>query len=90
MTAAYDVISVSHLGRYRLLLAFADGSVRTVDLGPKLTGDVGPMFEPLREVAYSGRVSLDPELGTIVWPNGADIAPDVLYEGRFDEAVIEN
>jgi hypothetical protein len=38
------------------------------------------MFEPLRDVAYFARVAVDAELGTIVWPNGADLAPDVLHE----------
>jgi hypothetical protein len=38
------------------------------------------MFEPLRDVAYFARVTVDSELGTVVWPNGADLAPDVLHE----------
>ena len=38
------------------------------------------MFEPLRDVGYFARVTVDAELGTIVWPNGADVAPDVLHE----------
>ncbi|HEY8022301.1 MAG TPA: DUF2442 domain-containing protein, partial [Thermoanaerobaculia bacterium] len=57
---------------------FTDGSEREVDLAPYLHG---PVFEPLkkdREIFRSVRV--DDELGTIVWPNGADICPDVLYE----------
>jgi hypothetical protein len=38
------------------------------------------MFEPLRDVSYFARVVVDPELGTVVWPNGADLAPDVLHQ----------
>lgn len=38
------------------------------------------MFEPLRDVAYFAQVVVDEELGTVVWPNGADLAPDVLHE----------
>ena len=38
------------------------------------------MFEPLRDADYFARVSVDEELGTVVWPNGAELAPDVLHE----------
>lgn len=38
------------------------------------------MFEPLRDVEYFAKVSVDRELGTVVWPNGADLAPEVLHE----------
>ena len=41
---------------------------------------VGPMFEPLRDVADFAQVVVDKELWTVVWPNGADLAPDVLHE----------
>lgn len=70
--------SVMPLEDFRVKLTFTDGSEREVDLAPYLHG---PVFEPLkkdREIFRSVRV--DDELGTIVWPNGADICPDVLYE----------
>ena len=76
MSAPYQVRAVEHLGGHRLRLAFADGFVADVDL----TGRVGPMFEPLCDVNYFAQVVVDEELGTIVWPNGADLAPDVLHE----------
>ena len=61
-------------------LTFTDGSERNVDLSPYLRG---PIFEPIRtDQATFEAVSVDRELGTIVWPNGADIDPDVLYWGR--------
>jgi hypothetical protein len=85
MSAPYQISSVSHLGEYRLRVGFVDGTFRTIDLGPKLATPVGPIFEPLRDVAYFAQVSVDPEIGTVVWPNGADIAPDVIREGSFDE-----
>ncbi|MGH9115774.1 MAG: DUF2442 domain-containing protein [Acidimicrobiales bacterium] len=84
MSAPYDVRSVEYLGDYRLKLSFADGTVRIVDLEAKLSQPVGPMFEPLREVAVFALATVDPETGTVVWPNGADIAPDTLHDGAFD------
>ena len=87
MSAPYQISSVSHLGEYRLRVGFVDGTFRTIDLGPKLARSVGPIFEPLKDGTYFARVSVDPEIGTVVWPNGADIAPDVIHEGSFDEAV---
>ena len=61
-------------------LIFTDDSERTVDLEPFLRG---PIFEPMLHDAELFRaVRVDQELGTIVWPNGADICPDVLLHGR--------
>jgi hypothetical protein len=80
MSASYDIESVDYLGEYRLRLRFADGLVADIDLAAKLAGEVGPIFEPLRDLAYFAQVQVDKELGTIVWPNGADLAPDVLHQ----------
>lgn len=80
MSAPYDVRTVEYLGGYRLRLAFADGLVGDIDLEPKFEAEVGPVFEPLRDPAYFARVRVDDELGTIVWPNGADLAPEVLHD----------
>ena len=54
--------------------------VGDVDLSTRIEAAKGPMFEPLHDVAYFARVSVDRELGTVVWPNGVDLAPDVLHE----------
>jgi hypothetical protein len=64
------------LGDFRLILDFDDGTRKTVDSKPLLTG---PLFAPLRDPAYFRRVSIDPVCGTVVWPNGADFAPEALY-----------
>ena len=79
MTAPYEIREVEHLGGYRLRVTFADGTLSDLDLSEKLSGEVGPVFEPLRDKAFFARVLVDPELGTVVWPNGADLAPDALY-----------
>jgi len=61
-----------------LRLGFTDGTQGDVDLTQYLWG---PVFEPVvRDRAMFEAVRVDPELGTIVWPNGADMDPDVLYE----------
>lgn len=80
MSAPYDIRSVDHLGGYRLQVTFADGLVTEVDLAEKLVGEVGPMFEPLKDPTFFAQASVDHELGTVAWPNGADLAPDVLYD----------
>jgi len=71
---------VETLGGFLVRLSLTDGSTREVDLGPYLNG---PVFEPIRgDTAFFQSVRVDQELGTIVWPNGADIDPDVLILGR--------
>jgi hypothetical protein len=75
-----DVTDVEVLHDHVVRLRFADGFERTIDLDPYLHG---PVFAAIREdSAVFAAVKVDPEAGTIVWPNGADLAPDVLYEGR--------
>ena len=77
-----NVTSVQVLGHYRLRLGFSDGSTREVDL----TGELhGPVFEPLSDPDFFAEVRVDPELGTVVWPNGADLDPLVLH-GDFQPA----
>jgi hypothetical protein len=76
-TSIARVCSVEPLDGFVLKLAFDDGVVREVDLEHELWG---PVFEPLREKPEVFRqVRVDDELGTIVWPNGADMDPDVLH-----------
>jgi len=58
-------------------LRFSDGAQGEADLAGELNG---PVFEPLRDPAYFRTFVLHPELHTIVWPNGADLAPEFLYD----------
>ncbi len=78
MSAPYDIVAVEKLGGYRLRLSFADGLVSEIDLSSRLDGG-GPMFEPLKDQGFFAQFRVDAELGTIVWPNGADLAPDALH-----------
>ncbi len=71
------VTRVERLGEYRLRLTFSDAVVGDIDLADELWGE---MFEPLRDIARFNRVSVDPELGTLVWPNGADLDPEGLHD----------
>jgi hypothetical protein len=73
------VKSVEPLDGYVLRLQFSDGTTRVVDLERELWG---PIFEPLRDRSVFRQVTVDSELGTIVWPNGADMDPDVLHGDR--------
>jgi uncharacterized protein DUF2442 len=76
-TRTARVRTVEPLEGFVLRLGFDDGLVREIDLEAELWG---PVFEPLRQDAQLFRqVRVDEELGTIVWPNGADLDPDVLH-----------
>lgn len=72
-----DIVAARALGDYRLHLRFEDGVEGVVDLAPDLS--FRGVFEPLRDPAYFALVRVDAELGTVTWPNGADLDPDVLY-----------
>jgi hypothetical protein len=72
-----DIAAVEVVGDYRLRLTFEDGTVGEVDFAGREWRGV---FEPLGEAAYFARVRVDPEAGTVTWPNGADMAPEPLYE----------
>jgi hypothetical protein len=72
------VTAVRHVRQYELELTFADGIRATMDFRHRVVGR-GGVFEPLESLAYFRRVKVDPEAGTIVWPNGVDLCPDVLY-----------
>ena len=60
-------------------LSFADGSRGSVDLSSWIVESEG-VFATLRDPVVFAQVAVDPAAGTIVWPNGADLDPDVLYE----------
>jgi hypothetical protein len=62
---------------YVLRVRFSDGTEGVVDLESEL---VGPVFDPLRDPVYFGKFRVDDDLHTVVWPNGADFAPEFLYE----------
>lgn len=70
-----SVVQADYRGDYRIHVVFNDGVEGVVDFSDWLAG---PVFEPLKEQAYFARFFVDG--GTVAWPNGADIAPETLYE----------
>ncbi|HUE90356.1 MAG TPA: DUF2442 domain-containing protein [Vicinamibacterales bacterium] len=70
-----NVIAAEYRGDHRIRLKFNDNSEKTVDFRGWLNG---PVFEPLRDVAYFRRFFI--EGGTVAWPNGAEIAPETLFD----------
>ncbi len=79
------VTDVSHIGPFQLRVKFNDGVVKEVDLTGELYGEV---FEPLKDPDYFKRAVVNSDTNTIEWPNGADFAPEFLYEigKRIEEA----
>ena len=67
--------SAKYVADYTIWVAFDDGTSGEVNLDGVLNG---PVFEPLKDIAVFRKVSVDPELETVVWPNGADLAPEFL------------
>ena len=72
------VAKVRHVKDYELEIGFTDGTVARLDFSGRIGGR-GGVFEPLQSVDYFAQVTVDHEAGTIVWPNGVDFCPDVLY-----------
>lgn len=73
----FDVINARHVGGYVVWLEFRDGTQGEIDLGPEL---VGLVFEPLRDPDTFKMFRVDPVFCTLVWPNGADFAPEFLHD----------
>ena len=71
------IVGVAVLGDHVLRLLFSDGTVGDVDFSAECWTGV---LEPLNDPAYFGQVAVDPDAGTIAWPNGIDLAPEPLYE----------
>lgn len=69
------IIDARYVGEHTIWLRFADGTEGEVDLKQELDGEV---FEPLKDKNYFKVFTLHPELRTLVWPNGADFAPEFL------------
>lgn len=83
------VVSVRHLEGHQLLLGFDDGTAGVVDLAQRFPFE--GVFAPFADLAWFRQVCVDAESGTLVWPNGVDLDPVVLYataRGLTPEAVL--
>ncbi len=73
----HDVTGFEFIQDYVLRVRFDDGTEQEIDFEPIL---FGPLFAPLRDLRLFGQVRLDHDLGTLIWPTGADIDPTVLRD----------
>lgn len=80
-----DVVEVRPLGGHRLYVRFEDGIQGEVDLRELIRFE--GVFAPLRDPARVAEVRIHPELGTVGWPGGADLDPDVLYAKVADKPI---
>ena len=79
-----NVIKAQVVGPFSVEMTFSDGITKRVNLERWLSGEV---FEPLRDPAFFAQMRLKPGDITISWPNGADHAPEFLYELEAEEVV---
>ncbi len=82
------VSGVRHVKDYVLEITFSDGTVAKLDFHRRIVGR-GGVFKPLEDVDFFRQVAVDREAGTLVWPNGVDLCPDVLYAEATGKAITE-
>ena len=73
----HRVVNFAVLAPYTLRVSFSDGTEQRIDFSPVLQG---PLFGPLQDLQTFNAVVVDPEAGTLVWPNGADFDPATLHD----------
>ena len=77
MHGIYRVESFEIISPYTLKIGFDDGSEQVINFEPVLTGE---LFGPLHDVVFFNQVRIDPEVHTLVWPNGSDFEPATLHD----------
>ena len=83
----YRVKAFQIVSPYTLRVEFDDQTQQTIDFKPVLGGE---LFGPLRELSQFNQVQIDPEVRTLVWPNGADFDPETLHDWpRYAQALAE-
>ncbi|MDA1312275.1 MAG: DUF2442 domain-containing protein [Acidobacteria bacterium] len=75
--AIHRVTRFEIIARYTLAVRFADATARTINFLPVLAGEI---YGPLRDLSLFEQVQVDPEVHTLVWPNGADFEPAILHD----------
>jgi hypothetical protein len=85
MHPIYKVVSFKIEGPYTLRVGFDDDTEQVINFGPILEG---ALFGPLRDRLMFDKVRIDPEVHTLVWPNGADFDPATLHDWPKYEAAL--
>jgi hypothetical protein len=75
--AIHRIVGFQSVAPYTLRVQFDDSTEQTIDFRPVLTGE---LYGPLTDLNEFNRVSVDPEVHTLVWPNGADFDPATLHD----------
>jgi hypothetical protein len=84
----YHIVEARYVTGHVVRLRFRDGTSGEIDLAPALRG---PIFEPLRNPAVFSQFQIHPEFHTLVWPNGADFAPEFLRDNvRIHDKALPN
>ena len=83
----YRVESFEIVGPFKLKVDFDDSSSQTIDFRPVFAGEI---YEPLSDIDFFNRVSIDPEVRTLVWPNGADFDPATLHDWNSNIEAIKS
>jgi hypothetical protein len=73
----YRVLEARYVRGHTVWLRFQDGTHGEIDLAPALHG---PVMEPLKDISFFRHFTIHPEFRTLVWPNGADFAPEFLHD----------
>ena len=71
------VTEARYVSGYTIYIVFSDGTQGEIDLSNELEGEI---FEPLKDVDRFKKFTVPPDVGTVTWANGADLAPEFLYD----------
>ncbi|HEV2348359.1 MAG TPA: DUF2442 domain-containing protein [Terriglobia bacterium] len=81
----YRVVNFEIVAPYTLRVRFDDDAVQTINFEATLAGE---LYAPLRDLKLFYRASIDPEVHTLVWPNGADFDPATLHDWPIHEQAL--
>jgi len=81
----YRVISFEIVGPYTLRIGFDDSTTQTINFEAILNGE---LYGPLKDLSVFNQVKIDPEVETLVWPNGADFDPETLHNWPDYESIL--
>lgn len=83
----FRVTGFEIVGPYTLRVRFDDATAQTINFQPALAGE---LYAPLKDLGLFNRARIDPEVHTLVWPNGADFDPATLHDWPLhEEALVE-